>query len=926
MASHLELKCVEEILKWTVADKSRLRDFLNKKGHPAQEWLDQMQQLVDYPHLSPVLRPAIFTVMLRLSKSSGLHPTCLSIQNVKKIGEYPIAAGAFGDVWKGTVGDSSELVCLKVVKVYLNSDLEKLSTEYIREAILWRQMKHPNVLPFLGIYRLDHTQQLCLISPWMEKGNLVQFMKATKREDIDHYTLVYDVTSGVAYLHSKKIVHGDLKGVNILITDSLRACIGDFGLSRVADTQFRITASTTRPVGTARWLAPELLLHGGGPSKESDMYSYACVCYEIFTGLQPFSELVNEMAVAFNVAQGKRPSRPKGAPELSDTMWALMVACWDATPSSRPTACHVLENVAKMPLRVSTPASHWSESLSIQIRENVEYHSTEPPQKADQTFPDSHEPLSIIETNQMASSEPALLSSQPSAETSDGIDQLVVYLMGTDVDDWTMVSYICEHASISQSGAENSATALRRELKYGTSRSQLLATKLWAIMLHNASDLFTTATTSQKFLDAIEDVLENESTNQVVRDRVLEVVGSAAYRSVNGAPFRRLWRRVKPPSAPDEGIPLDDDHPFNIKDIRETHYPTQNVKSYDPPIIPAEKTAVVICKARALFAYIGSHEDPYELSFAKDETLEILGNAGTWWHARKPDGTIGSEILSVASVLVLGDNQNSSETQENESSQTPVDYAKALYYYKASSHDPSEVSFVKDEILDVLDKAEKWWRVRKVDGTIGIAPSDYLALLDDIQRDRSTIQAANNLESPPSAAMPDAPKPSSNYPQYRNTPRKGDSTHHSAYTQGHTNQIRKTNMKTLGDKLPKFEVSYFLESVVPDVPEDKADEVFQQLIYNGTIVYNATTEEHRWCWYDVDPSEMDGSENKVYKHLDDISEAVVDVAKEVWKVNEEEEQTVRFTCKPNHASLSDTQNSGFMTDGDQELIKNDNPD
>ncbi|KAK1227040.1 hypothetical protein PQX77_010002 [Marasmius sp. AFHP31] len=173
--------------------------------------------------------------------------------------------------------------------------------------------------------------------------------------------------------------------------------------------------------------------------------------------------------------------------------------------------------------------------------------------------------------------------------------------------------------------------------------------------------------------------------------------------------------------------------------------------------------------------------------------------------------------------------------------------------------------------------------------------------------------------------MPDAPKTSSNYPQYRNTPRKGDSTHHSAYTQGHTNQIRKTNMKTLGDKLPKFKVSYFLESVVPDVPEDKADEVFQQLIYNGTIVYNATTEEHRWCWYDVDPSEMDGSENKVYKHLEDISEAVVDVAKEVWKVNEEE-QTVRFTCKPNHASLSDTQNSGFMTDGDQELIKNDNPD
>ncbi|KAL0061692.1 hypothetical protein AAF712_011500 [Marasmius tenuissimus] len=172
--------------------------------------------------------------------------------------------------------------------------------------------------------------------------------------------------------------------------------------------------------------------------------------------------------------------------------------------------------------------------------------------------------------------------------------------------------------------------------------------------------------------------------------------------------------------------------------------------------------------------------------------------------------------------------------------------------------------------------------------------------------------------------MPDVPKPSSNTQLYRNSPRKGDSTHYSAYTEGHTNQIRKTNMKTLGDKLPKFDVSYFLESVVPEVPEDKVDEVFQQLINNEIIVYYAKTEEHRWRWYDADPSQMDGSENKVYKHLEDISEAVVDVAKEVWKVKKKQ-QTVRFTCKPNHASLSDTQNSGFMTDGDQELINNDNP-
>ncbi|KAJ8082917.1 hypothetical protein PM082_008774 [Marasmius tenuissimus] len=378
MASGTELKRLEQTLKWTFADKSRLQGFLAKKERPAQRWLDRMQQLIDYPDLSPESRPAIFIAMLRLSKNSGLHPTCLSIQNVKKIGEYPIAAGGFGDVWKGTIGDSSELVCLKVVKVYLKSDLVKLTSEYLREAIVWRQLKHPNVLPFFGIYRLEHTQQLCLISPWMEKGNLVEFLKATKREDVDHYTLVYDVTSGLAYLHSRKIVHGDLKGLNILITCSFRASIADFGLSRITDTNgLRITTSTTRPVGTTRWLAPELLVGSGGPSKESDMYSYACVCYEIFTGLQPFPELANEMTVAFNVAQGKRPSRPEGAPELSDVMWGLMSVCWDANPSSRPSASHVLEKVKRIAVRV-LPASDWSESLFTQVWENVEHRSLSP--------------------------------------------------------------------------------------------------------------------------------------------------------------------------------------------------------------------------------------------------------------------------------------------------------------------------------------------------------------------------------------------------------------------------------------------------------------------------------------------------------------------------------------------------------------------
>ncbi|KAK1227547.1 histone methyltransferase set1 [Marasmius sp. AFHP31] len=258
-------------------------------------------------------RSSVFTAMVRLSKNSGLHPKCLSIQNVKRLGDFPIAAGGFGDVWKGVIGESIELVCLKVVKVYLGSDLEKLSK-------------------------------------------------------------VHDIAAGLAHLHVMKLVHSDLKGVNILITDSFRACIGDFGLSRISDTRGLSITTTSRPRGTGRWLAPELL-EGSLASKESDIFALGCVCFEVFaSGQHPFPELPTEAAVVLAVIQGKRSTRPAEASELSDDMWKLMQESWSADPSRRPNAHQVLEHLSKMDTRKTTCSPpNWSDYTFTQVWGNVDY-------------------------------------------------------------------------------------------------------------------------------------------------------------------------------------------------------------------------------------------------------------------------------------------------------------------------------------------------------------------------------------------------------------------------------------------------------------------------------------------------------------------------------------------------------------------------
>ncbi|THU78618.1 kinase-like protein, partial [Dendrothele bispora CBS 962.96] len=323
---------VETIL----GNPTEYQELLVQQGELAQSLLDLLQTLYDYPGVLPKLKSKIFHAIIRLSNKSGLYPNCLALDDVTKVGDHPVAAGGFGEIWKGLIG--GRIVCLKVVKIYGNSDVQKLLKEFRKEAILWRQFNHPNVLPFLGLYFLDSSKQrICLISPWMEMGNLRQYLDKHGEGPIDYFALAFDITCGLSYLHEKKVVHGDLKGDNILITSSGRAAIADFGLARKSDTLRLTSLSTSHHVkGSTRWLAPECLLENGVHTYHSDIYAFGCVCYEVFTGLIPFYEFPREVSVVIQLNEGHRPSRPGSNSRLNDSMWAIMQECWRQGPDSRP--------------------------------------------------------------------------------------------------------------------------------------------------------------------------------------------------------------------------------------------------------------------------------------------------------------------------------------------------------------------------------------------------------------------------------------------------------------------------------------------------------------------------------------------------------------------------------------------------------------
>jgi len=82
--------------------------------------------------------------MIRLSKKSGLFPKCLALHDVEKYGDYPVAVGGFGEIWKGTYAGQS--VCIKVLKTYSESEvtprLVKVSAERYSQGLPLIKCRH----------------------------------------------------------------------------------------------------------------------------------------------------------------------------------------------------------------------------------------------------------------------------------------------------------------------------------------------------------------------------------------------------------------------------------------------------------------------------------------------------------------------------------------------------------------------------------------------------------------------------------------------------------------------------------------------------------------------------------------------------------------------------------------------------------------
>lgn len=363
-----------------VTNDNEYKKLLSRRGQCAQSLLNLLQARLNIP-IDPQYKSRHVKALIKLSKLSGIVPECLVLTGIEVHGD-PVAGGGFGDVYKGKY--QKQEIALKVLKVYQKSDMEKLLKDFSCEATTWRQLDHPNVLPFYGVFHLDRKPpRVCLASPWLENGNVVQYL-AERAPNTDCVPLCLDIAQGLEYLHGAGIVHGDIKGLNILIAKSGRACLADFGLATSKDSRpiFMTYMTTQSTMGTVRWQAPELIpdMQGLDPdvidrrnTMATDIYAYALVCHEMFSDQFPFHEITGDFQVMFAVKRGKRPSRPthdlSRTRGLNDAIWQIIETCWDQDPDERYTASQVVESLRYLPDRPhdDRPLNDFDKALPPQV-------------------------------------------------------------------------------------------------------------------------------------------------------------------------------------------------------------------------------------------------------------------------------------------------------------------------------------------------------------------------------------------------------------------------------------------------------------------------------------------------------------------------------------------------------------------------------
>ncbi|XVF17738.1 hypothetical protein REPUB_Repub10bG0149500 [Reevesia pubescens] len=253
-----------------------------------------------------------------------------------------IGRGTFGSVYVASNRETGALCAMKEVEIFPDDPKSAERIKQLEQEInVLSQLKHPNIVQYYGSEIVEDKFYIYL--EYVHPGSINKYVRdhcgAITESVVRNFTR--HILSGLAYLHSTKTIHRDIKGANLLVDASGVVKLADFGMSKHLSGQ-RADLSLK---GSPYWMAPELMQAVMQKDNSSDLalaidiWSLGCTIIEMFTGKAPWSDYEGAAAM-FKVMKDTPPIPENLSPEGKD----FLRCCFRRNPAERPSASMLLEH------------------------------------------------------------------------------------------------------------------------------------------------------------------------------------------------------------------------------------------------------------------------------------------------------------------------------------------------------------------------------------------------------------------------------------------------------------------------------------------------------------------------------------------------------------------------------------------------------
>nr|XP_025865713.1 mitogen-activated protein kinase kinase kinase kinase 1 [Vulpes vulpes] len=249
-----------------------------------------------------------------------------------------LGGGTYGEVFKARDKVTGDLVAVKMVKMEPDDDVSTLQ----KEILILKTCRHANIVAYHGSYLWLQKFWICM--EFCGAGSLQDIYQVTgPLSELQISYVCREVLQGLAYLHSQKKIHRDIKGANILINDAGEVRLADFGISA------QIGATLARRlsfIGTPYWMAPEVAAVAlkGGYNELCDIWSLGITAIEL-AELQPPLFDVHPLRVLFLMTKsGYQPPRLKEKGKWSAAFHNFVKVTLTKNPKKRPCATKMLSH------------------------------------------------------------------------------------------------------------------------------------------------------------------------------------------------------------------------------------------------------------------------------------------------------------------------------------------------------------------------------------------------------------------------------------------------------------------------------------------------------------------------------------------------------------------------------------------------------